>query len=289
MLTEARRAVSRYARNHELLWRWLINGRSTLAYRRDPSQLTGEAARVLADLDRDGVAVTSVDALPQLRPAYDELRAAALALPTPERRGEKDFNAMLLGEDQLAFDPASIFVRIALAEPILDIANGYFEMHTRLRYFNVWRTRKSEGAAKQSQLWHRDHEDRLILKLFIYLEDVDADGGPFSYARGTHPKGNPPDVEWFDESGVRRTTDEQMARSVPRDRWFSAVGKAGTLIFADTRGYHKGGYVRVGSRFMYNCMWTSRMSQSRDWFTPPTTELGRFEALGARPRGRVDW
>jgi hypothetical protein len=166
-------------------------------------------------------------------------------------------------------------------------------MWTRLRYYNVWRTVMSLGAAKQSQLWHRDHEDRLILKCFVYLADVDETTGPFTYALGSHPKGHVPAVEWFDERGVRRTTDEQMARSVPRSRWRSATGSAGTIIFADTRGYHKGGHVQRGSRLMYNCMWTSPASSSREWFDRSNvgvvTDPVRAHAIGPRPPGRVDW
>jgi hypothetical protein len=41
------------------------------------------------------------------------------------------------------------------------------------------------------------------------------------------------------------------------------TGDAGTIIFADTRGFHKGGEARTRDRLMYTCMYTSQASDSR--------------------------
>jgi hypothetical protein len=41
------------------------------------------------------------------------------------------------------------------------------------------------------------------------------------------------------------------------------TGKKGTIIFADTRGFHKGGEARTRDRLMYNAMYTSPASESR--------------------------
>jgi hypothetical protein len=294
-LARARKTMWRTLRNNELAWRWLFNGRSALLHRRHTPALAGEAARVLADLDRDGVALTSVSALLPERSVYDELLRDARALDLHASDAvEKDFNRMLLGEGNLVLDPGSVYARFALQSPLLEIINAYFGMWTRLRYYNVWHTDVTVGPPKQSQLWHRDREDRLILKCFVYLSDVDDGAGPFTYARGTHPKGEVPIVEAFDEDGVQRSTDEQMERVVPRERWLSAQGAAGTIVIADTRGYHKGGLARRQPRLMYNCMWTSPTSGSREWFDAPPAaprepDPMRARALAPKPHGRSDW
>ena len=49
----------------------------------------------------------------------------------------------------------------------------------------------------------------------------------------------------------------------PEDKWVRAVGKKGTIIFADTRGYHKGGEARTKDRLMFTCMYTSPASESK--------------------------
>ena len=122
------------------------------------------------------------------------------------------------------------------------------------------------SVLRESQLWHFDREDKLIVKAFVYLDDVEAGTGPFTYAPGTHPKGIHASLkpEFMMEGNVRRTSDAHMEAACPRAEWRVCTGKKGTIIFADTRGYHKGGEARTGDRLMFTCMYTSPASQSKD-------------------------
>jgi hypothetical protein len=244
--------------------------------------LSGEAARVLADLNRDGVAITSVSRLfgqnayyDDLSSAVDKLEKADLAVQIAALRagsshsgkaGQKSFIFPLLGEYPL-LDAETVYARFALQGPILQIANAYLGMYTRLRYYNVWHTFATKSDARQSQLWHRDREDLYIFKVFVYLSDVDEGAGPFTYARGSHHKGSHRrQPEYFLEGNVKRSSDEQMQEAVPKQQWLSCVGPKGTIVFADTHGYHKGGLARERDRLMYTCMFTSPASQSEEFF-----------------------
>jgi hypothetical protein len=185
--------------------------------------------------------------------------------------GKKSFIFHLLGENPL-LDPDSVFARLALQQSVLRIANSYFGMLTRLRYYNVWHTFTTQTEARESQLWHRDREDYLILKVFVYLSDVDEGAGPFVYAAGTHLKGSVRREPAFSlEGNVKRSDDSQMAAVVPADRWVRCTGPRGTIVFADTRGYHKGGLARETDRVMYTCMFTSQASQSQEFLRRPET------------------
>jgi hypothetical protein len=266
-------------RHTALTWRYVFNMTPTLAYKFNRQRPSGEAARVLSTLNRDGVAITSATALLGSSPAYDELsvavdmleleHAARLAdarrqADDPDTVGQKKFVLQLLGEQPL-FEPESIYARFALQPPVLKIANAYFGMYTRLRYYDVWHTLTTKTAARESQLWHRDREDHLILKVFVYLSDVDEGAGPFTYAAGTHRKGRlRREPAHHLEGHVRRTSDEQMAEVLPPEHWIKGVGSKGTIIFADTRGFHKGGLARDHDRLMYVCMFTSQASQSKE-------------------------
>jgi hypothetical protein len=154
---------------------------------------------------------------------------------------------------------------------IVKIADAYLQMYSRLRYYNVWYTFATNTAARESQLWHFDREDNYILKIFVYLRDVETGTGPFTYAPGTHRKGphwnQKPDS--FNENNVLRTADDQMNAVIPRERWICATGKKGTIVFADTRGYHKGGEARTDNRLMYTCMFTSPASDSKQLMRYP--------------------
>jgi hypothetical protein len=94
---------------------------------------------------------------------------------------------------------------------------------------------------------------------------VDEGTGPFTYASKTHRKGKfwGRQPEFILEKNVMRSTDEQMSAVIPRENWVKAVGKKGTIVFADTRGFHKGGEARTSDRLMFTCMYTSPASESK--------------------------
>jgi hypothetical protein len=68
---------------------------------------------------------------------------------------------------------------------------------------------------------------------------------------------------------VRRWNDQQMAEVVPAEKWIKAIGPAGSIVFADTRGYHKGGLAREHDRLLYTCLFTSPTSQAPELFERP--------------------
>lgn len=274
------RSLEKSLKKRDLVWRYGLNLRPTIRYviggnrRLDPIE-----SKILRELDANGIAITTFSELFGDTSQFEELDSEVCRILNSRKDeiddlravandetaiGAKTFNLEILGS-KVTFDKESIFSRMALNSSLLNIADSYFRMTTRLRYYNVWQTFASNGAPRESQLWHFDREDRFILKVFLYLTDVDEGAGPFTYAPGTHKKGryNAIEPESFLEGGVRRTTDEQMRVVFPEDRWIPGIGKKGTLIFADTRGYHKGGEARTKDRLMFTCMYTSPASESK--------------------------
>lgn len=252
-------------------------------YRRSPARLSAEQRRIVERLNQDGIALSSAHRLEGAEEIFDELRRAvdelerAHSASIDEARshaetqdlGRKTFLLQLLGE-RPALDPSSVYARLALHPQVLGIANEYFGMFTQVRYYNIWHTVTTLGEARESQLWHRDREDHLILKLFVYLSDIDEGAGPFTYAPGTHLKGSVmARPETFNENGVERWRDAEMARIVPEVKWIRATGPTGTFAFADTRGCHKGGLARDRDRLVYVCLYTSPTSQAPELFIRP--------------------
>lgn len=274
------RSIARKLKKTDLVWRYASNLSPTLQFSRHRRSTSGNYARELIDeLNRSGIVVTTIAKLfTEEQPFHalnstvshlmkgkieeiDNLRAKA---DDENAIGDKSFNLELLGSEP-TFEAGDKFAQFALNETFLDIANAYFGMYAKLRYYNVWRTFASKGKFRESQLWHFDREDNYILKAFVYLDDVDDGAGPFTYAPGTHRKGKHRKInpEFFMEGGVRRTTDDQMKAVYPEEKWVRAVGKKGTVIFADTRGFHKGGEARTKDRLMFTCMYTSPASESK--------------------------
>ena len=146
-------------------------------------------------------------------------------------KSNKPFLTYLWDKSPVVEDNA--FFRSALNEKVLDIVNSYMGIRSKLYYATLNLTKPSEGLVG-SQNWHRDEGDRKILKVFIYLTDVDEDSGPFMYVKESvkglkygklypqyAPEGNYPTGQIPDYSVM--------------------TGKAGTVIFCDTTGLHRGG------------------------------------------------
>jgi len=266
-------------------WRYLDNLGPSLAYHRSGHKpFSDEVARVLSELNQNGVATTSArrllgedscyndlsEAIDSLeRDSGDQIAAARKAANGPD--GWKNYLIELLGKHP-PLDPDSVYSRFALQPRILRIVSAYFGMFTRLRLYNVWHNFACEATPRNSQLWHRDPEDRYVLKVFVYHSDVDEGSGPFTFAIGSHSKGGlkrQPAYSRTQEDRARRSTDAQMAEVVPPERWKIATGPKGTMVLADTRGYHKGGFAKGRDRVLYMCMFASQASRYPELFDRP--------------------
>jgi hypothetical protein len=87
----------------------------------------------------------------------------------------------------------------------------------------------ADGRQVSTRDWHRDREDRRMIKLAIYLNDVDDTGGPFQLL--PQERANRNAFYLSDES------DADLRAAPP----VSCEGAAGTVVFADTaRFFHRG-------------------------------------------------
>lgn len=140
-------------------------------------------------LDQDGyVDVTSlVDrALAQAVLDVGQSKVARLdELSGKQQLGHKSFWVSLLDEDLVdgAFATDHPFVRYALQPGMLRIIGDYMHDLPQLSDVLLTLSRPTENKAlSYSQLWHLDHDDKRVCKLFIYLTDVrDTADGPLTF------------------------------------------------------------------------------------------------------------
>ncbi|MSR78367.1 MAG: hypothetical protein EXS63_09135 [Candidatus Omnitrophica bacterium] len=176
-----------------------------------------------------------------------------------QERGEsaasKKYYLVELWKKPFLFDPQNSFMRFGIHERILGIVNQYLEMSSHLSYMNLWYTVPMTKAANYSQRWHRDPDDRKLVKLFLYLTDVDQGAGPFYYIPGSHGQGpygkvlpsKPPYSTYPQEGKVEKFFSKEQIRT--------CTGPAGTLIFCDTKGLHKGGHATENPRILFNAVY----------------------------------
>lgn len=148
-------------------------------------------------------------------------------------------------------------VEMSLSDPILRIVGGYFGMLGRLTALDLWYNVPTSGPDVVSQRWHRDPEDRTIVKTFLYLRDVDETNGPFCYIPRTHNGGPYKRIHRQAVGRGNYPKDGDVDRRFPPDLRRVCTGKAGTLIFCDTTGFHRGGHATGGPRVVLNAVYTT--------------------------------
>lgn len=254
-----------------LRWRWGRNLAPRLDYVLGDKHLNADRVSIVDELHKDGIAVRGNVGDPQL---FDAVRTEALGLfdaawdgrgiraglesRVKDRGGlgaheAKDFLVFLIPPKLGADSP---YVRYALQDDLLAVAEAYLGMRARLSSVHLWLNYPTGGEARSTQLWHKDADDVVNLKVFTYLTDVDESSGPFAFIPATHPFGHRRGIapHAFQPG---RVDDRAMEETVARADWRINVGAAGTTVFADTCGYHKGVKPEARPRLMLMCHYTS--------------------------------
>ena len=139
-----------------------------------------------------------------------------------------------------------------LAESFLPIVEGYLGLASKAAFVLFELTEVAQAERVQSQHWHRDHERYKMLKIFVYYGDVDEDAGPFEYIGFSRTKFK----HFYPQTltGGSYPPVGEMGELLPFVKTFT--GKAGTIIFADTSGFHRGGFAREKERVMATIVYT---------------------------------
>jgi hypothetical protein len=175
------------------------------------------------------------------------------------RREGKEFVVRKYAYDvELGLDDP--WLQLGLNTRMLDIANAYLGMWAKLEYVDVWYTPPVEDPERRSsQRWHRDFNDRHLLKAFLYLVDVDEETGPFEYVPRTAP-GNELDHLWpWRPLGENYPPEQELAEKIA-DRTVSFTAPKGTIIFCNTCGFHRGGFAKGKARALATVTYSSPAS-----------------------------
>lgn len=173
----------------------------------------------------------------------------------------------------------------ASSRRMLDVANAYLRMWSKLEYIDVWYSvPQPAGAARvSSQRWHRDYNDKHLLKAFLYLVDVDEAMGPFQYIPGRQPGGPYADAWPWSPLGQNYPTEEELAEKIPASAVHTFTAPQATLIFCNTAGFHRGGFSTTDPRVLATVTYSSPASLAS--LTERSYEFaGELEELDAPTR-----
>lgn len=259
-------------RNAWPVWYGLLNYGHRTTWRRTAPPLFAWQERVLRDLQRDGIARTNLEEMFQGTETLKMLRAFAAEAKTstgrPNRKKRFLFDYWPQGE---TLDLNNPFLSLALDDAPLQIANAYLELRTKLNYIHLADTLpESTDEAIDSQRWHRDPEEQRLCKMFVYLTDVDEGAGPFFYVRGSTRGGTYGKLFPQQRPYGAYPGDGRVESAVSASDIMTMTGPAGTVIFCDTSGLHKGGHATKRIRTMFTAFYTSPWWVERSHYRLPT-------------------
>ena len=286
------------------LWRFVANGLRTFramttAYsfrdtRATARELTtegivvGPSDRFLTEGGRAAL-TAAADAIIARRESDDVQALVRGQASTPD--DQKEFVAHLVSHPDGVIADGPL-LKVALDEKLLETISGYLGFWPGLYSIDAWLNFPTDAPPAYSQLWHRDPEDLRQIKVFIYLSEVHAHSGPFTYIPRTQPFGaDAGKARRYEHK--KRLSDKEMQKVFPQSAWRVCTGEPFTMVLADTLGYHRGGKPTEGTRTLITFTYTSgtpildrplRLAAKPEWIAGALQEYAAAPLLEARPQ-----
>ncbi|BAY99551.1 hypothetical protein NIES37_35340 [Tolypothrix tenuis PCC 7101] len=137
---------------------------------------------------------------------------------------------------------------------LINIVENYLSLP--VAYHGAYFRRDIANQIEQkSRLWHIDKEDKKVLKIIVYLHDMDEDNGPFQYL----PISVTESVTQLLKYHHGYIQDQTMQQIISPANYKSCLGPAGTVVFAATGSiFHRGKLPVKSDRFAIFYDYTSR-------------------------------
>lgn len=284
-------------RNVWPFWFWILNYQARSHFSRHRPTLNALQQRITSSLIKDGIASVHISELfpdtPDLfaklsaytdklwndpKVQQEEIPAKLAAIKDGKRsKSEKYFFVFLLsgGDEAQALDLADPFMRFNMNPRITDVVASYLGMSPKFHSYSLRSTLTVPAGSPPllSQKWHRDPDDKKMCKVFLYLTDVTDEGaGPFMYVKGSqyggkwrHKFPQRPPVGVYPPPGA-------VEQAIPKEDIKICTAPAGTIIFADTSGLHRGGYSTTARRVMSFADFTSPATIQKPIYLPPSED-----------------
>jgi hypothetical protein len=227
---------------------------------------------IVTHLVQDGICVTSLADLGLPQTAEFWQAATQLMQRMPDRpAAPADDNPWDVAHHAINFhtidlvEQAPELYQFGLQQRLLRIIESY--LAAPIYYLSAdLRRDLANDREVGSRTWHRDREDRRMVKIIIYLNDVSDDGGAFEYIPERQS------LSWWRLGRQAILSSEALAQQIPRDRWQRCPGAAGTVILVDVARLLHHGTVPLRDRFALFYNYTSRRPRDVTPYTWLTAE-----------------
>jgi len=142
----------------------------------------------------------------------------------------------------------------ALETRLLNIIENYIGLPIIYQGFAM-RRGIADGKYSGVRQWHIDWEDRRLIKIIIYLNDVDINGGPYEYIpRNLTAQA----IEKLNYYNLGYVSDEEMETAIPKTHWRACEALKGSVIITDSSSvFHRAKPPTKEERFSITLCYTS--------------------------------
>lgn len=195
-------------------------------------------------LKNQGICVTHLDNL-DIGSSKQLMQSCLNVIPSLKAKKPVNSNQyLLIAESQKIIEHPEIFTW-GLDRKLIATISKYLKLP--VAYHGAYLRRDlANNVAKKSRLWHLDKEDRRMVKIIIYLKDVDQNNGAFQYI----PKCFTSDLARQLKYNHEYLTSQKIERFLPSSDWVTCSGETGTVIFVDTANiFHRGLVPQISDRW----------------------------------------
>ena len=141
----------------------------------------------------------------------------------------KEFLVSLIRDEQIVAHEA--LLRLAISQPLLELATRYFGSAPLLTGFRLWWT-PPNSSVEQSQMFHCDREDQSQLKVLINVTDTTTETGPFTLIPAERSEKIKADISYCYKNNY--VSDEAIAAAGEHEPPVALTGPRGTAYCVDT-------------------------------------------------------
>ncbi|MGQ4649538.1 hypothetical protein [Lyngbya aestuarii] len=202
--------------------------------------LNSMEAQIVEELEEKGICITSLEKL--------DIPNTAEFLEATKKLSQELTEVSLLPANQSKYEIHATSAQLikykdifqwGLNDRLLKIAERYLGLPVAYDGL-LFILSIADGKEIGPRAWHRDREDRRMIKVGIYLNDVNEDGGPFQYMQSEANLLVCNSVKERYKSVFDKDLKEIFATTAS-EGITTCTGLAGTVIFVDAaRHYHRG-------------------------------------------------
>lgn len=223
-----------------------------------------EQYRIVNEVKENGIAFSSVQDLLNedqkglfnkgveyfngfLKAPHIQERCQRIAAGNPIQDRSKWFEITQYEYLKSGIDLDNPIVQMYMQDVFIDMATEFHGVSPKVRNILTWiHPQNPLQQERNSQVWHRDQEDWEIFKVFVLFSNVGPTNGPTQYVKKTQHGGKYDKIT----NNMNGQSTSVFTFPIPEEEIVSSEGPAGTIVFMNTNGLHKGGLIKEGVRVM---------------------------------------